>query len=359
MLTSSPLYKASLHGPHQLVAYVDIHDIDNNLRVPGVPILSGEVTANLTNRVTRQARFDLDESWFPDSPDDPLAPESAVARVYAGTRYGDGSTEVFPIFTGRVAAPSLGTDGRASFRCEDLADDVISFRFEAPERSQPGMIQSEIRRLILGALPQAVFDVFTVPDAPTPDLTWDEDRGQALDDLSEALGGRWYALGDGTFTVRPFNYALGPITDTLTDGIGGLLLTADIDRTRDGFANSIVVVSERTDGTEPVRVIARDVNLSSPTRFGGPAGRVSQIIKIQTPLSATEAQTLARTQLAAATALLEQWNTDVVPDYTREPGDTVRLSHRGRQADQIVDSVTYPLTTGQPMTLGSRSALTT
>lgn len=359
MLTSSELYKSALRGPHQRVAYVDVHDIDGEVRARAVPILAGQVTANLTNRVTRQSTFELAADWFPNSPDDPLAPEAAVARIYAGTRYGDGSEEVFPLFTGRVNSPRLAADGRATFQCDDLADDVIGFRFEAPETAKATRIQAEIRRLILGALPQALFDTFTVPDAPTPPLAWDEDRGQALDDLAEALGGRWYALGDGTFTVRPFSYALGPIVATLTDGIGGLVSAADIDRTRNGSANSIVVVSERTDGTEPVRVVARDVTPGSPTQFGGPYGRVSQIIKLQTPLSATEAQNLARTQLAAATALLEQWTTSIVPDYTLEPGDTARLGYRGRQADQIIDSITYPLMTNKPMTLGSRSALST
>ncbi|MEU1494285.1 DUF5047 domain-containing protein [Streptomyces sp. NPDC005776] len=358
MLASTPLYKSALQGPHQRVAYVDVHDIDNNVRARAVPILSGDVTATLTNRVTRQCTFELDASWFPTSSDDALAPEAAVARVYAGTRYPDGSEEVFPLFTGRVNTPQLAADGRATFQCDDLANDVIEFRFEAPETAKADRIQAEIRRLILDALPQAVFDPFTVPDAPTPPLAWDEDRGQALDDLSEALGGRWYALGDGTFTVRPFSYALGPIVAVLTDGAGGLVSAATIDRTRNGSANSIVVVSERTDGTEPVRVVARDVTPGSPSRFGGPYGRVSQVIKIQTPLSATEAQTLARTQLAAATALLEQWTTDIVPDYTLEPGDTARLGYRGHQADQVIDSIRYPLMTAQPMTLGSRSALT-
>lgn len=359
MLPSSGLYKTALHGPHQRVAYVDVHDIDNNIRALAVPILGGQVTANLTNRVTRTATFDLSADWFPETPTDTLAPEAAVARVYAGTRYGDGSEEVFPVFTGRVNTARLAADGRATFQCDDLADDVIGFRFEAPESTRESRIHAQIRALILAALPQAVFDTFAVPDAPTPPLAWDEDRGQALDDLSEALGGRWYALGDGTFTVRPFSYALGPVVAKITDGVNGLLSEADIDRTRIGSANSIVVVSERADGTDPVRVVARDVTVGSPTLFGGLFGRVSQIIKIQTPLSATEAQTLARTQLAAATALLEQWTSRMVPDYTLEPGDTARLSYRGRQADQILDTITYPLAGSELMQLGSRSALTT
>lgn len=360
MLTSSTMYKAVLRTPHRRVAYIDVFDIDGNVRALGVPIVAGQVSANLTNRVTRSATFDLPPSFWPRDPSDIMSPLAAVVRIYAGLGYGDGTEEVFPVFTGRVQDAQRADSGQVSFRADDLASDVIGFRFEAPTTSTPdSLIQDEIQRLILGALPQATFSTFGVPNAPTPTLAWDEDRGQALDDLSEALGGRWYALGDGSFTVQPFNYALGTIVDTYTDGPGGLLSSAQISITRDGMANSVVVVSERVDGTDPVRAISRDTDPGSPTLFGGLFGRVTQIIKIQTPLSATEASNLAQTQRAAATALNEQWSVGLVPDYTIEPGDTVRLEHRGVQADQLVDTITYPLMTTQLMTLGTRSAVPT
>ncbi len=109
------------------------------------------------------------------------------------------------------------------------------------------------------------------------------------------------------------------------------------------------------DGTEPVRRIARDVSPASPTRWGGPYGRVVQVTKVQTPLTVAQAQTLALAQLSAVTALTEQWSVVTVPDYTIEPGDLLRLGYRGYSADQIVDGITYPLVTDQGMAMVSRS----
>lgn len=358
MLPSTALYKSVLHTPHRRAAYADVYDIDGNVRQLGVPIISGAVTANLTERVTRSAQFELPDEFFPRDVNDVMSPYRAVVKIFAGVGYGNGTEEVFPVFTGRVYQADRGALGSVTFRADDLAADVVACRFEQPVNSNTlALASAEVRRLILAALPQATFGTDDVEDTLTPKLTWDEDRGQALDDLSEATGGRWYALGNGDFVIRKFIYAVGvPVQDFL-DGPGGLLSTARTTVTRDGTANSIVVVAERMDGTDPVRYVARDGNPVSPTEFGGPFGKVVQVIKVQTPLSTTAAQKLARTQLAAATALSEQWTVDVVPDYTMEPGDTVHLRYRGLENNQIIDSISYPLMTSSPMVLGCRSSV--
>ncbi len=362
MLPSTTLYKSVLYGPHHRAATVDVFDIDGNTLALDVPVVDGTVTANLTNRVTRVATFTLSDEWYPRLPTDPLSPYQSVVKIRAGTRYGDGSSETFPIFMGRVYDVTRNENGSVTFRADDLAADVLAYRFEQPQASSSvpfTNVVTEIRKLILEALPQATFGTDDVPLSDVPPLVWDEDRGQALDDLAEAVGGRWYALGDGSFVVRQFTYGTSPAVQEFADGPQGLMLSAITAQTRDGAANSVVVVSERLDGSEPIRVIARDLRTGSPTRFAGTYGKVSQVIKVQTPLSQIEAQTLARTQLTAAVALTEQWNTEVVPDYTLEPGDTVRLRYRGLMADQIIDTIDYPLMTGRPMTLNSRGTVPT
>ncbi|MEU2510161.1 DUF5047 domain-containing protein, partial [Streptomyces sp. NPDC007863] len=307
-----------------------MYDIDGQPRALGLRPSAGDVSASLTNRVTRNATFTLPRDYYPVTADDPLSPEYAVVHIHAGIQYGTGQAETFPLFEGRIWDATLGADGQVAFNCQDLAADVISYRFEQPRTTTAGMTLSEIRRLITEAVPQATFGTDTVVDAPTPQsLTWDEDRGQALDDLAQSLGGRWYALGNGQFVVRAFDYALGPVAQALHDGPGGLLIDASVPRSRAGVANSVVVVSERADGTTPIRVPARNTTTTSPTRFGGRFGRVSQILKVQTPLSFPQAQTLAQTQLQAASALTRQWSANVVADYSLEPGDTVDLAFMG------------------------------
>ncbi|MEU7010359.1 DUF5047 domain-containing protein [Streptomyces sp. NPDC046332] len=355
VLPTTAVYQAVLRQPHKRFARVDVTDIDGVPRASLLRPLAGSVTASLTQRVTRSATFSMPFEFYPATADDVLSPEHAVVHIRAGIEYGDGSVELFPLFVGRVTDAVAADDGSVDFTCDDLAQDVIGYRFEQPRTTAAPTTLAEIESLIIEALPQATFGTHTVTDQPTPTLTWDEDRGQALDDLANSLGGRWYALGNGNFVVRPFNYTLGTVAQTMIDGPGGLLTTATVGRSRAGAANSVVVVSERPDGTPPIRVPARIISPADPLFFGGKFGRMSQIIKVNTPLSATQAQVLAQTQLAAAASLAEQWAVTVVPDHSLEPGDTVDLGHRSLAATQIIDSITYPLGTTEDMAITTRA----
>jgi hypothetical protein len=357
VLPTTPLYQQILRGPHKRAFQVDVTDIDGNVRASGIKPLGGVVTASLTQRVTRAAAFLLEDLWYPATADDALSPEFAVVHIQAGVDYGNGLTEMFPVFTGRVDTVNRNPDGSVGFSCYDLAQDVIGARFEQPRTTSSATTLAEVRSLILEALPQAVFGTDDVPDTPTPVLTWDEDRGQALDDLAQSVGGRWYALGDGSFVVRDFSYTEGPVVATYADGPQGVVTSATTSRSRAGAFNSIVVVSERQDGTTPVRVPARVTSPADPLQYGGRYGKVSQIIKVQTPLTVTQAQILATTQLQASGALREQWTVDIVPDMALEPADTVSLAYRGRSATQIVDQVSYPLDNRTPMRVAGRAGI--
>lgn len=357
MLPASARYRTVLAAPHKRFFRVDVTDIDGVVRASDLRPFNGDVTASMVNRVTRSALFTLGPEWYPATSSDPLSPEFAVAHIQAGVQYGDGSVELFPIFTGRIDTASLNTSGVAEFTCFDLAADVVAYRFEQPRTTSSATTLVEIRNLILEALPQATFGTNEVTDTPTPVLTWDEDRGQALDDLAQSVGGRWYALGDGSFVVRPFSYSPGPIVATYTDGPRGVVTQANISRSRAGAFNAVVVVSERTDGSDPVRVPARVTNPGNPLFFGGKYGKVSQILNVQTPLSGPQAQLLATTQLSASSALREQWTASMVPDMTLEPGDTIELGYRDRTGVQIVDQIVYPLDHKNVMTVTGRAGV--
>lgn len=349
MLLSSAVYKDAIHAPHRLAFEVDLYAgpggplLENN-----VPIFGGSITANLTHRVTRTGSFNLGPEFWPMTATDPLTPYQTVANIRAGITYGDGSTEMFDVITGRAGEVTRNADGSVTARIDDLAADVIGYLFENPRNSENINVLLQIRRLIQEALPSATFGTDDVddPNAITPRLTWDEDRGKALDDLAETLGARWFALGNGDFVVRAYPYDVGTIVQTIVDGPGGLLVDGAPSITRDGAANSVTVVVERFDGGTPFRVRARDNSPTSPTMFDGPFGRVSKIIKVQTPLTVGQATTYARAQLSASTALSSQWRVAMVPDFTLEPGDTVRLSSRGVTETQVIDSITYPLGPG-------------
>lgn len=359
MLAATDTYRATLPYPHK--RYTTMQVYQEGVQVADISDLTfsaGSVRASLTSRVTRSASLTFSDADFPGDVNAILSPYASVIQINTGIQYPNGLWEVFPVFRGRVYEPQRDADGTVTVRADDRAADVIAFRFEAPQNTAAGAtVLDEIERLILQAVPEATFGTHDVTDTDVPELTWEEDRGQALDDLAEVLQGRWYELGDGSFVVRLYPYSLGTVVSNISDGPAGLVSTATRALTRDGVANSVTVVAERIDGTDPIRVTARNLDITSPTMFGDRYGRVSQIIKIQTPLTSAAAQELATQQLSAVSALSEQWSVSMVPDATLEPGDTVRLSYRGQSADQVIDAITYPLTTDGLMTLATRSAV--
>ncbi|MGS2588108.1 DUF5047 domain-containing protein [Streptomyces hebeiensis] len=368
MWPRSVLYGQALARPHQLAVHVtstDINGVPLTRDTAGAPVVrdlpfsTGSVSAKITNRVTRSTTLSFAESWWPTGPDHPLSSEWAVLHITGGLKYGNGNEELFPLFVGRVQDVERDDDGTVTVRADDLAADVIGYPFEQLwSVRNPNSCLAEIRAIILDALPQATFTDGNVTDAPVPgSLTFDDDRGKALDDLADALGARWYALGNGSFTVRASPYAgAGDDPDvTIADGPDGLLSTARIHSTRDGVTNSVTVLSERADGTSPVRSTSRDTVSSSPTRFGGLFGRTGQVIKVQTPLTQSQAKTLSDAELRAGVALAQQWDITCVPDYSLEPADVARVQSRGLSSVQVIDTITYPLTTGGAQSIGGRA----
>lgn len=357
MLTSSALYKRSILRPGKLAFEVDLYDGLGNLLENEVPIFKGSIGAALQQRVTRSGTFSLGARWWPGvSATAALTPYQTIVNIRAGARYGDGSRELFDIITGRVGNVTRNADGSVTARVDDLAADVIGLPFEQPRNSENVTVTRQIERLIQEVLPAATFGPYDVTDATTPKLTWDEDRGKALDDLAATLGARWYCLGDGSFVIREYPYDDATPVQTIADAAdGGLMLQGAPTISRDDAANSVTVVVERFDGGTPFRVTMRDMDPTSPTFYGGPFGRVGRLVKVQTPLTVGQATQLARAQLNASTALSSTWSVQMRPDYTLEPGDTVRLTSRGFSQVQVIDQITYPLGEGGTMDLSTRA----
>lgn len=358
MLPSSDLYGAALPYPHKREVRATVRTPDGTVLAEDIPVLDGSVSAQLTSRVTRTATFSLSREWFPVSATDPLSPAHAIVQISAGIQYPDGTPELFPVFTGRVYNPRLGSDGAVTFRADDLAAEVVVADFEQPFTSQQGASTvAEVRRIISLAYPYAVFGPDDVDDAPVPRLVWDDDRGKALDDLAAVAEARWYTLGDGSFVVRRMDYDGVNVVADLRDGPGGVITSADIDVTADGVYNSVVVLADRLDGDSPIRAVERLVNATSPYRYGGPFGKRVRKLRLQTATTPNEAQRAARAELAAASALIRQWSVSCVADHRLEPGDVVAVSSRGIDDVQIIDSVTYPLGTDDAMTFSGRSRI--
>jgi hypothetical protein len=359
VLTASPAYRLAIPQSHHRISRFTARTPDGTLLAENIPIGGGSVRAQLQSRVTRTASFTASDEWFPVLTSDPLSPAQAIVTIEAGIAYPTGEPEMFEIFTGRVYNARRARNGQVTFRADDLAADVVAADFEQPVNSQFGASTvAEIERLILDGYEWATFGDHQVTDTTVPRLSWDDDRGKALDDLATALEGRWFALGNGDFVVRQYAYTDPDPVLWITDGPTGTLTGAETEVTADGAYNSVVVLAERLDGGDPIRVVERNELTSSPYRYGGNFNKRVKKVRVQTALTFADAQRVARSQLAAASALTRQWQLTMSPDMTLEPADVIGVGWRGVRDVQIIDSITYPLSPQNAMVVNGRSSVT-
>lgn len=357
------LYRAGLAGSHRMVSVVDVFAstaLDAELLISDLPILGGSVTAALTSRVVRNLNASVDQSYYPALGTEPLAPYGSVVRAYRGIEFGDGFRYLFPVFTGRIQDTGMDSStGLCTFTAADYAAEVIGFAFETPENSNPfNNVASETKRLISNAFPDATYSTFDSAAQSIAPMTWQNDRGSALDELATSVGGYWYCLADGSFVLRYYPWTV-PASPTvgLTDGDGGLITEYRFTRSRSEVFNSVTVSSERLDGSAPQHSTARDTNPASPTFFGGPFGRRTEQVYLQNPQVSSNVINAARSALRRDVSLSEYSEWSQIPDAALELGDVVSLHVQSRQTAviQVVSGFTLPLGLEGAMSVSARS----
>lgn len=354
------MYRAALATSHQPYLLVEVLDGSQNVLATDLVYLGGSVAATLTSRVARTCSITFDETFYPYLPTDLLAPYGNMLRATRGIEFADGTRQAWTVFVGRIQETRLNADGTCTAYAADFAADVIENKFITPQNSQAGsLVSAEVVRLISDGFAQATFGGFSVNDIPVQPLTWQLDRGQALDELATSIGAFWYALADGTFTLRtyPWTVAASPVV-TYSDGDGGSVFTSSASRSREDVFNVLTVTGERLNGDEPVFATASDTNPANITFVDGNFGVRSQLLRLQTPGSTGSAQAAANDNLRRLVALVDTWDWEMTPDAALELGDTVSLNVRGRSdIIQVVASYVMPLDLSAPMRVVGRSQI--
>lgn len=354
------MYRAALATSHQPYFLIEVLDGFQQVIASGLTYLAGSVSATLTSRVARTCTLTFAEDLYPFSQLDLLAPYGNMIRATRGIEYADNSRQAWVVFVGRIQSATLNANGTCTIYAADFAADVIENRFRTPENSQAGsMVSAEVRRLISDGFPQAMFADFSADDIEVQPLTWQLERGQALDELATSVGAFWYPLADGTFTMRQYPWTvMSPPVVTYSDGDGGSIITSSASRSREGVYNILTVSGERLNGDQPVFATAFDNNPGSITFLGGPFGVRSQLLRLQTPASAGAAQAAASDNLRRLASIVDTWEWAMTPDAALELGDTVILNVRNLPAIiRVVSGFDIPLDLSGPMRVQARSRI--
>jgi hypothetical protein len=342
-----PMYRKALATSHQAYVKVEVLDGLQNVLVPDLVFISGEVTATLTSRISRTCLLSVAEDLYPFNVDDLLAPYGNMIRATRGIEFADGSHFAWVVFVGRIQDAALNDDGTCTVRADDFAADVLENRFVHPENSQPSnSATDETIRLITEGFAQAQFGQVDVFADPVRARTWQLDRGQALDEITTSVGAFWYPVANGEFTLRRYPWTVpgAPVVTYSDTGVLGSVSGSRAARSRSDVYNSLTVTGERLNGDPPVYALAQDANPASTTYVDGNFGRRHQMLRLQTPGSAGAAQGAANENLKRLIGLVDAWTWTMTPDAALELGDVAQLDVRGRTGIvQVVAGFRMPL----------------
>lgn len=337
---ASDLLRQALEASHEMT--VDVFVLRDGTSTPiddGISDMS--CTATLGTQGGRSATLTVDRALIDDTGlFDPYQDEVMIRTGVRGV--GD-----IPLFVGRVDGLDDDETGKVAVDLISRADELKRAGFEAPFPSSRGLTQTQQMRQIIQSI-NAAWTVTSnvVDDPPVPVAVWEEDPGQALDDLAGGINALWAPDRGGGFTIvtNPYTLATEPApVAVLRDGEDGVLVQVRAVRSREAIHNSVTVVVERTDGLSPIRVTVRDTDPTSPTLWGGAFGKQNEIIKTQTTLNRTDATTLANRRLSQSLALARSWSITMPPGVGQllDPGDLVAVWYRDEVTAQVVESIRY------------------
>lgn len=362
-------YRDALAGPHEAYSRVEVWragiQVDELAwRDPvkpysqAVPVFhDGSVRATLSSRVTRQLTLTVPYALFPRRTTDLLAPYGNELRVFRGVRYGNGSPDEFPIFTGPIMRARPPQRGQVTIEASDNSARVAGAGFLAPLASQAGdLVVDEFERLVLDAYPAARFGTHSNLTARVPVLAYDNDPGTAADSLAETAGAFWYCLADGSFVIRRVPWTVAPTSApiVLRDGPGGTLISGYPDRNAASLVNRVTIVSDRTDGAPASWATAQDDDPTSPTFVNGPFGVRSTRIRVTGATNQGQLLALARQLITRTRVRSDSWAITCVPDASIELGDPLDVTYQGEQALQLVAGFSMPLNPNASMTIDGR-----
>lgn len=344
-----------LQGSHEMSTQVVVLRGGQNLGE--IPIMGGSLYATYGTQGSRDGYITVDRNVIDRGLLNPLS-DNVV--IYTGVK----NQFQVPIFTGRCDVQNADSDGFVQVQLLSRSAEAIRAAFETPWATTPGQQGfTEIKKILQNVDPSWSVDTSAALNSLLPaGLVWEEDRGQALDQLAQGGSNIWQPDRTGGFIVYRNPYSVGPTLASqskvvLRDGVGGTLVNVKDALTREGIWNSVTVVVERVDNTAPIRVTARDMTVGSPTFWGGLFGKQNIVVKNQTPQNIAEAQNLASRILRQSLALQRSWQITTPHLPILDPGDVFTLFYRNVVWVLVVETVSYSVSAQDPTQISARELM--
>lgn len=348
-------FLAALASSHAYGVTVEAY-FDGDL-VDQVPIEDGTVSVNGSTRLRRRLEIVAPEDRWPTAVDDPLSPRGVWLRVLVTVSTGGTVFPAVPVFAGKLLTSTRRRrSGAVATVGVDPMWQINRESFETPRAALKGTpVVGLVQQLIQEVFPDATLDdqLGSAAVVPTVGLLWDAaatSRGDAIDELAAAVGAEVFARPtrvwpEGDFVIRPVpSVDTGTAAWTLTDGPGGVVENDQLELSGEQVVNRWIVNVEPTGGAALPPAVATDDSSFSPTRYGGPMGKLVDFYS--SPLIGTTDQALAaaRAKLARSLGLGDARQLWVLANPALEAGDLIAI-RMGTEpwARHIVDTFEIPL----------------
>lgn len=278
---------------------------------------------------------DTQENLWPAESGSLLTPYGAHELfVERGVSFGGGAVEYVSLGYFRInnVEQPDAPDGPIRITGTDRMSMIVKAKLIEPVQYPPTDTYGDVvEALVLDAYDDAVIewdDDDVAGDAIGRTVTIESDRYAFLAELVTSVGKVMYFDHRGILVIRNLPDPATPLW-IVSRGRDGVLVSAARSLSDEGVYNGVVAVGEAFDTAEPSRGVAVDDNPDSPTRWGGPFGKVPR--DFASPLLTSDSQA----ELAAATVLRKSlglpYNVDfsAIPNPGLEPGDPVAVGLQG------------------------------
>lgn len=329
--------------------------------VADLPIADGSVTVDRGSKVRRSLSLTVsDPRYLPWNEADPLAVYGQQLVVARGIRFAGGQVEYTPLGTFRINEPQGDPlTGPVTLTGQSSECYIIDDKFMAPAttRGQSTCVAA-IETLIRQTLPDAAIVNTTGRNPSVAVVDWNagSDRWDAVQQVALSMQAEIYVDALDRFVIADIPDVLSSsVVWDIAEGEGGTLMSASRQMSRAAVFNAVVASGENTaSGSVPVSAVAYDTDISSPTRWGGPFGRVPKNISSALWTSIGACQAAAEFALFDATARNVTTSVSAIPNPALEAGDCLRISYSGRKELCLAQSFTIPLTAEGSSTLTLR-----
>ena len=365
MYPVTPRFLAALRQSHTVSVAATIYRPSAPTVPVTVPVLGGQVTIDRDARVRRQGSLDVAFSLADGFTRDVVRelPFGGYCVVERGIRFADGDTERVPL--GMFRVESIVWDelqGQATLTLADRMAQIQDEPFVTPY-APAGMTPSD-------AAVQAVYQVFgdtiayhvlTDPSSEPvlADVVYDEDRAAAIGDLASNVSAE--ALFDylGDFVIRPVNRPTD-VAWTVDAGANGVLLGSTETLDRSSVRNGVSVRGQPSADVPPIYSLAVNDDPDSPTRWGGPFGKVALIVSSTTIMDQDQADSTAESLLNLRLGLARTVTLNSVPNPAVMPDDLIEVVFAdGRTETQTINAIQLSLDVDGALQITTTSQLRT